>query len=62
MTEQEFNDTAQRLLEEAKSIVYHLESDQPAYEKMTGHVADHLRDSAHNAHKLAVKLAKEFED
>ena len=62
MTETEFTDVAQRLLEAAQCIVYHLESRRPAYEKLTGFDAENLRDWAHNAHKLAVKLAKEFED
>ena len=56
MTEQEFNSTAQRLLEEAQCIVYHLESVRPHYGKLTGYTLEYLRESAHNAHKLAVKL------
>jgi len=63
MTEREFLDTANRCYEEARSIVYHLGEMQPNYwEKMTEHQAEYIRDCAHIAHKMAVKLAKQFED
>jgi hypothetical protein len=63
MEKDEFNAACAELLAVAKQTVRRLEGITTGYwDEMSGGMADYLRDDAHRAHKLAVKIAKEFED